>query len=539
MLMKLSLRSKIVVRIVISFIILAAVVLTFGYFTIKQSIDKQQERDIAFRLSTFMILLAEQEKALQNTGMVESYSAQYKEDILNRLKEIFLDSNKTQIYPYVMASDGAMLLHPVIKRGSKEVADLYFIKDMLKQKDGEFDYIYKGEKKWMKFATFDPWGWSVGYAISHKDKYFELREFLYWMGAIMALSTIVVVIVLIIFLNRGVIKPIYGISSKLASTSSQVRTASHEIAGSSHTMSEGASEQASSLEEVTSSLEELSSMTQHNADNAESGKHLVEKAGNMINEVNSRMDKLIQATEEIIKNSNAIGKIVKTIDEIAFQTNLLALNAAVEAARAGEAGKGFAVVAEEVRNLAQRSAQAARETASMIEATIKGIHDEGRLANEAQNAVKENYENAKKVSDLIAEISAASKEQAQGLAQISQAVSQLNNVTQSNAASAEENSSAAQGLDYEAANLEAIVNQLSLLMSGHDIGNEPHTPHPSEHKTSVKAEQKEKHTPHSPAISHKKPAVQPTKQIASANQSKAKKVPEKIIPLDDSDFKDF
>jgi len=245
----------------------------------------------------------------------------------------------------------------------------------------------------------------------------------------------------------------------------QVTSASGQISQGSQSLAEGANEQASSLEEVSSSLEEMSSMTKQNADNSNHAKALMTEAGASINEADEAMKRMAQAIGQIKTSSDNTAKILKTIDDIAFQTNLLALNAAVEAARAGEAGKGFAVVAEEVRNLAMRSAEASKNTAAMIEESVKNAEGGVKITEDVAKALGTTVERSSKVTDLIAEIAAASNEQALGIEQVNTAVAQMNTVTQQNAANSEESASAAEELSSQAAELANMVGNFQLSSS--------------------------------------------------------------------------
>ena len=218
----------------------------------------------------------------------------------------------------------------------------------------------------------------------------------------------------------------------------QVASASVQVSTGGQSLSQGASEQASSLEEISSSLQEMSSMTKQNVLNARDAKGVADQARGSADKGVESMSRMSSAINQIKSSSDSTAKIVKTIDEIAFQTNLLALNAAVEAARAGDAGKGFAVVAEEVRNLAMRSAEAAKNTANLIEEAVKNSENGVAINTEVLKNFQEIADKSNKVSQVVAEIAAASEQQDQGITQVTKAVEQLNQVTQQNAANAED-----------------------------------------------------------------------------------------------------
>lgn len=242
----------------------------------------------------------------------------------------------------------------------------------------------------------------------------------------------------------------------------QVASGSWQVSNSSQALSEGASEQASSLEEITSSITQLSSQTKTNAENASTANQLAQSAQEAANQGAKKMQDMVTAMDEITASSKEISKIIKVIDDIAFQTNLLALNAAVEAARAGKYGKGFAVVAQEVRNLAARSAKAARETGDLIAQSENKVADGNAIANVTATAFQRISDSILNVTDLVGEIAAASNEQAQGISQINQGLLQIDSVTQQNTASAEETSAAAQELSSQAEMLKETVARFKI-----------------------------------------------------------------------------
>ena len=237
-----------------------------------------------------------------------------------------------------------------------------------------------------------------------------------------------------ILITRSITRPLNRVIGGLSQGAQEVASAATQVSSAGQSLAEGASEQAAGLEETSSSMEEMSSMTKQNADNAHQAKTMMGEAYQIVENANQHMGSLARAIGEITKSSEETGKIIKTIDEIAFQTNLLALNAAVEAARAGEAGAGFAVVADEVRNLAMRAAEAAKNTNNLIENIIKAVKNGNDLTVQTQEAFKKTVEMATKVGKLVEEIAAASQEQAQGIGQVSNAVAEMDKVVQKNAA---------------------------------------------------------------------------------------------------------
>ncbi|HEY3442120.1 MAG TPA: methyl-accepting chemotaxis protein [Paludibaculum sp.] len=285
------------------------------------------------------------------------------------------------------------------------------------------------------------------------------------MSILLSLLTLAVAAGLIVTFYRSN-RELQQIAGEIGEGSRQVAGAAQQVSGSSQALAQGSSEQAASLEETSASTEEINSMTQKNAENARHAATETEKADQLLKETDHKLTQMIGSMREINSSSEKISKIIRVIDEIAFQTNILALNAAVEAARAGEAGMGFAVVADEVRNLAQRCAQAAKDTSDLIEESIVRSNEGKTRLDEVAHCVTRVFDNATRIKELSNEVHVGSQEQARGIEQISRSVAQMQQVTQSTAASAEESASAGEEMSAQAHSLNDAVRRLNGLVGG-------------------------------------------------------------------------
>lgn len=310
-----------------------------------------------------------------------------------------------------------------------------------------------------------------------------------------------------------VLKNLKSALSQVKMSAGQVATAASQISSASQELAESSHSQASTLEEISATIEEMSSMTGASADNAQQANALARKTREAAENGNQLMSSLVGSMEDLVESSSQTSKIIKVIDDIAFQTNLLALNAAVEAARAGDYGKGFAVVAEEVRNLAQRSASAARETSELIEKTIKQVERGRDMSNQTAQAFIQITEESKKTADIVGEITTASQEQAQGLSNINTAMTDLDKGTQKIAANSEESASASQELSDQARELDQMLDRFKIEKNEQ---TQPAQPRPAKALKAVK------------------------KPTPSQTQNRIKEQnPEEIIPMSDDGFEDF
>jgi methyl-accepting chemotaxis protein len=432
-------------------------------------------------------------------------------------------------YGFMIDPAGLIIAHPdkanILSLNISTVKGMEEISKMMvaKQK-GVQDYVFKGTAKIAGFAPVELTGWSVC-VTQNSDEFLaaahSIRNFIIIAGLLFLTITIVAVV----FFARSISSPISSAVEQMGEAANQVAAASSQVSAASQSLAEGASEQASAVEETSSSLEEMSSMTKQNAGNASEADSLMKQTNQVVRKANETMGNLTHSMQDITAASEETSKIIKTIDEIAFQTNLLALNAAVEAARAGEAGAGFAVVADEVRNLAMRAADAAKNTSTLIESTVKKIKDGSELVVKTNAAFAEVAVNSSKVGELVSEIAAASQEQSQGILQINKAVAEMDKVIQQTAANAEESASASEEMNAQAEQMKGISVTLATIIGG-DSNSQGHG-----NQARIQGKKKDL----------AREAVTTGKGLGKKSSpiSHGTKSPNQLIPLEEGKFKDF
>ena len=448
-------------------------------------------------------------------------------------------------YAFMVDNTGLLIAHPKAEliletnmstmQGMEDLTRL-----MTTGKAGVVPYVYNAVPKIAGFAPVPLTGWSLA-ATQDTDEFMgpaiTIRNGL----IVISLIALVVAIAVLLFFARSVSKPIMNAVDALSTGGDQVNAAANQVATSSQQLAEGASEQAAALEETSSSMEEMAAQTRANADNASQADSLMSEAQDVVRRAGDSMEKMTASMEKIAVSGGEISKIVKSIDEIAFQTNLLALNAAVEAARAGEAGMGFAVVADEVRNLAQRAAEAAKNTQSLIEDTVKSIGEGSELVAKTREEFSNVATTASKAASLVSEIASASTEQASGIDQVNQAVRQMDQVVQQSAAGSEESASAAEELGALAMSMKETVEQLVSLVQGEGKGQGGAYQH-RQAPASAREYGNNGHKGNNggPARGRAQATVKP-KRISHASVSHGQRMrPEDVFPLDDDgDFNEF
>ena len=463
-------------------------------------------------------------------------------------------------YFFILDNDHVPVHHPnpelvgKSQAGTQDPNGVYLFREMVgvakAQGEGYVDY------SWVKpnatipspkitfVKAFQPWGWILATGVYVDDVEAELNRWLWSMGTLSLIIGAFAVLATVL-ISRQLVKQVTSVIDVVAEGATQVGSAAGEVASASQGLSQGATEQAAALQETAASLEEVSSMAKENASNAEQAAVITKSVEKVSEEGNAAVVRMENAVGQIKQAADETGKIIKTIDEIAFQTNLLALNAAVEAARAGDAGKGFAVVAEEVRNLAQRSATAAKETAEKIQ-KAQDLADHGvGVSKEVSKSLVEIRSNSMKSSALVGEIAAASGEQATGLRELNTAMAQMDQTTQQNSAVSEECAASSEELLAQARVMEDAVSDLEALAYGQDGRRGRKTPKAHSEDTPRRSAQA---PVHKPAVKHhgSNGVSKPLKPAGSKANDKAQaKAPAKgpaasqIIPLENEDFAGF
>lgn len=471
------------------------------------------------------------------------------EEALNKIGSMRYDGKN---YIWVTDYNDNMLAHPTQKgKNIANVADINGIKFfhdgvvLAKEKNEGFisyHWTKQGQNpskvfpKISFFKSYPNWKWVVasGCYVDEIDNV-VLRTFL----QILFINAIVVILVIIagIFtIVKDIVKSMKEITDNLESSSGEIRSASAQLSDASGRLAEGSTEQASAIQETSSTLEETSSMVKQNYANTKQATALAKQSKDYAIKSSTQMTKMTESMEALKNSSTEIEKIIKVIDEIAFQTNILSLNAAVEAARAGEVGKGFAVVAEEVRNLAQRSAQAAKDTTVIIERNITLSQTGADITSEVQESILQIDEESRKLSELLDEIEVATNEQSQGVEQINKAVSQMETVISSNAQTAEESASASKALYDQTLNMNEIIEKLKQLVDNNKatyqniISTTPKSTTTVSVKTPQKSQPKIQHKQKAKKITAEKHEAKPEAKIEHNAVQKAE--PEKIMPKD-------
>ena len=443
-------------------------------------------------------------------------------------------------YACMFDQKGIAIAHPnrelILKLDLKSTQGMENItKGILAGESGVSEYILDGVKKMGGYAPVRMTGWSV-LATEPLDEVLAPIRAMQKKMTLIGLILLTVIAGAVFLVGRKISRPITWAVAGLSDASDQIASAADAVSHLSQTLAEGASEQAAAIEETSSSLEEMSSMTKQNADNASHANQLMTETKSTVAKASQSMGNLTLSMREISKASEETSKIIKTIDEIAFQTNLLALNAAVEAARAGEAGAGFAVVADEVRNLALRAAEAAKNTADLIESTVKKVKEGSDLVKKTENEFGEVTASVGKSGELIGEISAASQEQAQGIEQVNKAVSEMDKVVQENAANAEESAAASEEMDAQATRMKEFVGGLVKLVGGRN-GNrtQEHARLAKGAKTLIGAVKK---TAQAFPVNGRNPNAGANGKDRS-HLGKREPSPDQVIPFDDAEISQF
>ncbi len=537
-----NIRTKIIGLFLIVMLLFMAFVFLWVLPTTKQAVMKQKQDQIQFLVQNAMSILQEYHQEEQRGNLTREEA---QKQVLQRIKGMRYGPEGKD-YFWVNDFGPKMVMHPFRPDlDGKDLSDfkdpqgtalfVEFVRACRDHGRGFVEYMWqwKDDKsrivpKLSYVQSFVPWGWIIGTGVYLNDVTDELASIRN--SFLMVFVPLIFVILGLLIMPMRQLGHLTKVTTGLSDAVDEVNRAAGGISGVSQSLAQGSSEQAASLEETSASLEEMASMTRTNADNARQADALMGEAARVVETANSSMSQLATSMEDVSAASQETAKIIKTIDEIAFQTNLLALNAAVEAARAGEAGAGFAVVADEVRALAMRAAEAAKNTATLIEGTVSKVKDGSELMAKTAGVFSQVTGSTGKVKELVAEIAAASAEQSQGVDQINKAVNEMNTVTQQTAANAEESASASEELNAQSEQMRGYVAELNTIVGGNStVGGNGHGRWKSRFKLSG--------TP--VGASRNRHQATPNKRFLAHPQKGQSVSPEKVIPFDEENFKDF
>lgn len=470
-----SIRQKIIL---LTILVATVVMFTSLFITVKNIkdslMDAHQEQVEEITELTYNLLDSYEKEVEAN--LISLPDAQ--KNAINRISKLKYDG---QNYIWINDYQGNMISHPSLKGNHADLADKSGFKflihgiNLAKEKGSatvKYTWTKQGESesklfpKISYFRNYPKWQWVIATGI-YIDEIDNIVQNTFIQILLFNIAVTFLVILAVIFtIIKEIVTSMDKITKALKESSEEVSSASSELDAASTKLAEGTTEQAASIQETSSTLEETSSMVQQNRENTQQAAVLARQSRDYADNSNVEVQKMMSAMDELNRSSSEISKIIKVIDEIAFQTNILSLNAAVEAARAGDAGKGFAVVAEEVRNLAQRSAQAAKDTTNIIAGNITLSENSSEIAKSVQKSISDITTQSRKVSELLDEISVATDEQAQGIQQINQAISQIEIVLTSNAQTAEESSAASKALREQTLNMDDIISDLNDVVQG-------------------------------------------------------------------------
>ena len=456
----------------------------FGWFLIAQRKELYREKENALRQIVELAhgIVQQHARAAAGAGATATSIAEEKQRAIEAIRALrYNDSD----YLWINDMEPRMVMHPTAPAmNGQSLADyadpngkrLFVEAVEICRRDGEGDISYAWPKPGdtrptpkLSYVKLVPeWGWVIGSGVYVDD----IEQRVWETGFKLAVGlgvTLLITLSLGFVVARRTTRPVIETMAEMGVGAEQVSSASSEIAEAAQRLSQGATSQAASLEESSASLEEIAAMTRSTADSAGRAAVTVATAEHLAGEAQQALQGMVQSMTAIEESSGRVAKIIRTIDEIAFQTNILALNAAVEAARAGEAGMGFAVVADEVRALAQRSAQAAKDTTTIIEESISAAQDGFRRVDSVSQSINAVTETAVRVKELVDGIADASRQQSAGVDQVARAVADMEKVTQATAAAAEESAAASEELNAQASMTFHLVQRLATAVVGDSV----------------------------------------------------------------------